>query len=322
MSSFCRNCGSPLGDGAAFCPGCGSQAGKAPAPAAPSAPAPIAAATTASAGGSGLKIVMIVVSVLFVFGALGIAGIYYAGHRLIRNVETATGHPNLASSIRDAVSGSAGRESAGRSERRGGILGSIQNAAGAKRDGCALLAKSEVESILGTPIERIDGKPSETESGEHCDYFVKPGTMEQDEAKLRQSAEEFKGKQAAIDKLNGANLNEQARKEGVENLAKNFMRTLAASNGNGDVPLFSFSVDREQGKAQFGAFRTVNVIVGSAAKGSNETLSGLGDQALLGPMDSVLCVLKGNTCITLNLTQVPDGKTKGAALAQKILSRL
>ena len=261
---------------------------------------------------------MIVVSVLLVFGALGIAGIYYAGHRLIQHVEIATGHPNLTSSIRDAVSGSAGRENAS----RGGMLGSIQNAVGGKRDGCALLSKSEVESILGTPIERIDGQPSQTESGEHCDYFVKPGTMEQDEAKLRQSAEEFKSKQAAIDKLNGANLNEQARKEGVENLAKNFIRTMAASNGNGDVPLFSFSVDREQGKAQFGAFRTVNVIVGSAAKGSNETLSGLGDRALLGPMDSVLCVLKGNTCITLNLTQVPDGKTKGAALAQKILSRL
>ncbi|MDQ6707330.1 MAG: hypothetical protein M3Z85_15300 [Acidobacteriota bacterium] len=264
-----------------------------------------------------MKIVMIVVSVLFVFGALGIAGIYYAGHRLIQHVETATGQPNLASSIRDAVSGG-GTQSAS----RGGMLGSIQNAAARKRDGCALLSKSEVESILGTQIERIDGKPSETESGEHCDYFIKPGTMEQDEAKLRQSAEDFKAKQGAIDKLNGANLNEQARKEGVENLAKNFMRTMASSNGTGDVPFFSFSVDREQGKAQFGAFRTVNVIVGSAAKGSNETLSGLGDQALMGPMDSVLCVLKGNTCITLNLTQVPDGKTKGAALAQKILSRL
>ncbi|MDQ6701184.1 MAG: hypothetical protein M3Z36_13470 [Acidobacteriota bacterium] len=259
---------------------------------------------------------MIVVSVLFVFGALGIAGIYYAGHRLIQHVETATGQPNLGSSIRDAVSG--GSQSAS----RGGMLGAIQNAAAGKRDGCALLSRSEVESILAIRIERIDGKPSQTESGEHCDYFVKPGTMEQDEAKLRESAEEFKAKQAAIDRLNGANLNEQARKEGVENLAKNFMRTMAASNGNGDVPIFSFSVDREQGKAQFGAFRTVNVIVGSAAKGSNETLSGLGDRALLGPMDSVLCVLKGNTCITLNLTQVPDGKTKGAALAQKILSRL
>ena len=299
MPGFCGSCGSPLGAQTAFCPNCGSRAGQA-FPAASNPSPPMAAAS----GGSGLKIILIVLGALFVLGFLAIGGIYYAGHRLIQHAERVADRTGLAASIRDAAGG-----------RSGGGLG-------IKRDGCALLSKSEVESILGTPIEKAEGERTDGDTTEHCNYFVKPGTMEQDEDKLRQTADELKTRQAAIDKLNGSNLNEQARKEGVENLAKNFMRTMAASNGNGDVPVFSFTVDREDGKAAFGAFRTVNVIVGSAAKGSNETLSGLGDRALLGPMDSVLCVLKDQTCITLNLTQVPNGKEKGIALARKILSRI
>lgn len=259
----------------------------------------------AASGGSGLKIILIVVGCLFLLGALAIGGMYYVGHRLIQHAERVTGTTDLGASLRDA----AARGSSG-----GGLL--------MKRDGCALLSKSEVESILGTPIEKAVGDRTDGDNSEHCNYFVKPGTMEQDEDKLRQTADEFKAKQAAVDKLNSSNLNEQARKEGVENLAKNFMRTMAASNGNGDVPVFSFTVERENGKSEFGAFRSVNVIVGSAAKGANETLSGLGDRALLGPLDSVLCVLKSNTCITLNLSQVPNGKEKGIALAHKILSRI
>jgi hypothetical protein len=305
MSGFCINCGTALGGQAGFCPNCGMQIGQA-----------------AAAGSSGLKIVVLVVGVLFVFGALAIAGMYFAGRRLVNHIELATGHPGLASSIANAASSESASGNAGRSATQGGLLGSLHSAAAGKRDGCSLLSKNEVESILGTTINRVDGASTASESGEHCGYFVKPGTMEQDEAKIRQSAEEFKAKQAAIDKLNGSNLNEQARKEGVENVAKNLMRALAASDGSGDAPLFSFSVDRENGKSQFGAFRTANVLLGSAAQGSVESLSGLGDRAVMGPMDSILCVLKDNTCITLNLLQVPDGKEKGVALARKILARL
>ncbi len=304
MSAFCSDCGAQVGAQTAFCPNCGARAGQAFSGAPASAPA-----AAAASGGSGLKIILIVLGSLFVLGTLAVCGIYYAGHRLIQRAEQASGQTGLAESIRDAASRGSGSRSFG--------AGSF-----VKRDGCALLSKGEVESILGTSIEKADGQLAAGDRSEHCNYFVKPGTMEQDEDKLRQTADEFKAKQAAVDKLNASNLNEQARKEGVENLAKNFMRTMADSNGNGDVPVFSFTVERESGKAEFGAFRTANVIMGAAAKGANETIAGLGDRALMGPMDSVLSVLKGNTCITLNLTQVPNGKDKGIALAQKILSRI
>ena len=48
----------------------------------------------------------------------------------------------------------------------------------------------------------------------------------------------------------------------------------------------------------------------------------VGDRAAMGIGDSRLCVVKGNSALTIDLSQVTDGRTKGIALAKKILPRL
>src|SRR5450432_227828 len=158
MPSFCGSCGSPLGGQAGFCGNCGARAGQAPTAGQPAGvQSPVAAratsvAGTAGTGGSAVKIVLIVVGVIFVFGVLSIAGMYYAAHRYVKMAEDVTGIKagDVVHSIREAATRNA------------------QGAREAKRDGCALLSKEEASAILGIEVERVDGKPNERESGEHC----------------------------------------------------------------------------------------------------------------------------------------------------------
>jgi hypothetical protein len=53
-----------------------------------------------------------------------------------------------------------------------------------------------------------------------------------------------------------------------------------------------------------------------------EKLSGIGDEAWLGPMASTLVFVKGDVGVELDLRMVPDGRAKGVRLATLIASRL
>src|SRR4029079_6132003 len=55
---------------------------------------------------------------------------------------------------------------------------------------------------------------------------------------------------------------------------------------------------------------------------STEALPGLGDDAMMGPADSMLIFVKGRVGVTFGLTLIPDGRDKGMALAPKVAARL
>ena len=175
MPVFCGSCGSPLGGQAGFCGSCGARAGGAPA-GPPAAVAPPAAAQSAATGGSALKIVLIVVGVMFVLGALSLGGMYYAAHRYIKMAEDVTG-VNAGDALHSI------REAAARNAHGGQET---------KRDGCLLLSQQEASAILEIEVIRVDGKPNDHESGEHCDFFVKPESVEQNLEKLRKAADAIK----------------------------------------------------------------------------------------------------------------------------------
>jgi hypothetical protein len=287
MASFCRNCGTPLASLSAFCIKCGAQAIQ---------PAPVQPVTTTS-GVSLVKVGFIVLGVLLVFGALSVAGMYYAAHRLVRNVESVTGEGSVGNAIRSAAKATA---SATR-----------EHTAKSKRDGCLLMTKEEASEILGVEVIRAESQPRANESGEHCDYFAKPRSVEEDAEKTKQALESI-----------------QTAKDGppsdkaISDLVKNYSRTMV--NASGDGPYFTFNVEREMGAASFAGFKMANALGSAATTGrdSSEALAGLGDNASLGIGESMLCVLKGDAVIILELGQIPDGKAKGIALARKILSRL
>lgn len=94
MAGFCGKCGSPLDDAQAFCARCGTPvSGPPPGPAAatPAAPPAMHAPTASPAApvkssNTLLKVLLVFVIIIFVLGAVGIAGVWYVGHRIKQKV--------------------------------------------------------------------------------------------------------------------------------------------------------------------------------------------------------------------------------------------
>jgi len=248
-----------------------------------------------------MKIVLIVVGVMFVFGVLSMAGMYYAAHRYIRMAEDITGIKagDVIDSVHDAANHS----------RRGGK--------DPQRDGCALLSKDEATAILGVEVERMDGRPDEQESGEHCNYFVKPETVEK-------NLEEFKKSAEALKNPSNSPLQPNQLPAGAEDMVKTYTRAMSEGSGDGKTPYFGFTIERENGKLTYTAFqmaRRLSAVDALSENGGQAPLT-VGDQAIMGIGDAQMCVVKGHSSITLNLTQVTAGRAKGISLARKILERL
>jgi hypothetical protein len=247
-----------------------------------------------------LKIGLIVAGVLFVFGALSLGGMYYAAHRYVQIAEKVTGLKagDVAHSIREAAARSA------------------HGAPEAKRDGCLLLSREEASAILGIDVERMDGKPNDHESAEHCDYFVKPGSIEQNAERLKQSADEVRNDP-------GTPSRPGQLPSGAMDMVKNMARGAAEAAGNGEAPYFAFTVERENGKIAFTAFGMADRLgIGDLSGTTGGPALGAGDQAAMGMAESRLCVVKGNSAVTLDLSQVTSGRAKGIALANLIVPRL
>jgi hypothetical protein len=264
------------------------------------APPPLLAVFPARGRISGLKIVLIGLGVLFVLGAVSVAGVYFTARRYVKIAENVTGvkASDVVSSIHDAATRS------------------TEGAHQTNRDGCLLLSKEEASAILGIEVERVDGKPNDRESAEHCDFFVKPESIEQNLEKLKQAA-------AAIKDDPSSSAQPNQLPAGAEDMIKTKHRGVIEGATNGEAPYFGFVVERENGKIAFTAFQMADRLSGVAAlsEKASEPL-GLGDKAALGMADSRLCVVQGSSAITLDLSQVTGGRAKGVELARKILSRL
>jgi hypothetical protein len=65
---------------------------------------------------------------------------------------------------------------------------------------------------------------------------------------------------------------------------------------------------------------TMGVITGNGKIA--ESLHGVGDEAVLGPMNSILVCAKGDTAITVDLRMLPNGRERGIDIAKRVISRL
>jgi len=226
---------------------------------------------------------------------------YYTARRYVRMAEEATGVKagDVIGSVREAA-------------RRSG-----KSASGVKRDGCLLLTKEEASAILEIEVIRTDGTPNEQESGEHCDFFVRPGTVEENAARVKASAEALKNAPQSEAKPNQI-------PPGAVDMNKNVARATIEAARNGEAPYFAFTVDRENGKLTLQAFKIADRLGGGdlVSGGPASAPLGVGDQAAIGMAESRLCVLKDRSAVTLDLTQVTNGRAKGIAVAKAILGRL
>jgi len=94
----------------------------------------------------------------------------------------------------------------------------------------------------------------------------------------------------------------------------------AAPGATGEPPQLTLTVHWDDGPTAVAATRMTSKLFGGDA--GFEKLSGIGDEAWLGPMASMLVFSKGKLGIEIDLRLIPDAKEKGIRLAKLIASRL
>jgi hypothetical protein len=165
---------------------------------------------------------------------------------------------------------------------------------------CSLVTREEASRILGGEVERM-----EPEGDSSCQYFGKAPTPEERERQL------VDAQRALKDGRSGEG------PQAVENLVKALGSGMAAGG-----PFFSITVDWEDGRAMLGAMKFVTDTAGGNATKMSERLSGIGDEAILGPMASTLIFVKGATGVQIDLRMVPNGRERGIEIAKIVADRL
>ena len=308
MANFCASCGGALTGGAGFCPHCGAQVkaqSPAAAPAPPQAPAqapPVYAPPPQAAppmappprsGGSFGKILLVVFLIFLAFGAAGAAGFYYFVFKPV--------HHKYEQAKR-AIERQAGVVTESNAENQTLPAGSL--------NACSLLSKDEASEILNTPIERTVSTGHDSETS--CEYYARAEASGPSSERIRED----------LDKLKQQKQTGNEPPDAAKDLAKEMTGALAGATGQASGPYFGFTISRgaDAGTA-FNSFKAANSIFG-AIPGAKTTVTGLGDEAFLGPMDSMLMVRKGNAAVLLSLQRIPKGRQKGIAIAHKILDRM
>jgi hypothetical protein len=295
MAGFCRNCGSPLGDGEAFCKKCGTPVAGAPTraaaavPAAPVAPAstpaaaaPYAPAATAPTRSSPLlKILLIVVIVFFLFGAIGIASLMYVGYRVKQKANEMGLH---VPSDRERAEQTAEMKSL---------------------DACSLLSKAEVSAAIGMEVVRAESDTGDTPG---CTYSVMG-----DPADLTAKH---------VSQMHKAELDKK-QQEMVENFGKSVFQGAQAEPGRtpsahpGEAPVLTFSVDASNAEFQLKLTRGTFGRIGPGTV----IIPNLGDDNF-DAYGAMLLVRKGDKLVRVMYMTCPCGTAEVVPLIRKVVAKL
>jgi hypothetical protein len=296
MAGFCRNCGSPLGDGQSFCTSCGkpisgsspraATPASAPPPAAPPAPrpqaAPVAQAAAPSKGGSTLlKVLLGLVIVVFLFAAVGITGVWYLAHRIKQKAHD-LGLDQMSETARS-----------NEPVLRGG------------RDACSLLSKEDVGQVVKMTVVRAEATEGQ---GAGCTYSVQ-GEMT-----------DLVAKHASL--LQKGATTEQQRQM-MESFAKNIFQNANAQGGAsnpehpGESPVFVFKVDNQGARGLMSMTRMTLGRMGPAFT----DLPGIADEAFdIG--GAMILARKGDKILTILYMMCPCTMQDATPLAKKITNAM
>jgi hypothetical protein len=327
MAEFCTNCGAPLSG--VFCGRCGhraqsasSQAQTAPtaqplnpptaqpavtpqpvsqptsaqppiaqrpiaqqpaSPALTAQPQPPAQPPKSSGAGKALLIVGGIILVL-VLGAFGavLYGVHWVKHKV--------------SSITGAIGGSSSSEVS-------------------QRNMCKLLSTGDLQQMIGVTVERSAEIMDNGDPG--CAYYTNPTAFSQLQklaiAQAKRDSEKA-SQYPDVKNSKGDNPLELLKhtKE-MEGIVKGF--GLSAPDPSGRV--FSFSVNSHAGSDSWGPMRaTLSVVPGF------DEVNGVGDHAMIGSFGHAFYVLKGDSIFKLDTMYLPEARSRGSEIANKIISHM
>jgi len=284
MPNFCTNCGSRVTG--PFCGSCGQQA---KASATPAPPAPVPPPVAAPQRSSSKKPLLIGCAIVVVLFGIGIAGTVYSLYWF----------KNKAMAKVSSYSG--------------GMVGSQTEVRVARGNTCSLLSREDLQQLLGITIQKTAEIMEGSEPG--CAYFTDSAGFEQ----LRNLALEQARKQAeaAQNQPAAKSDNPLSLLKDVNQLEGVVKALGMPQGGDKEGRVFAFTVERGFGRGNWTTLRTATAVV----PGFQE-VQGVGDRAMVGSFGHVLHVLQGDSKITLELTWVPDARTRGGDIARKIASHL
>jgi len=197
------------------------------------------------------------------------------------------------------------------------VAGSSEAAGGrtAGTDVCGLLPRQEAAEILGVAIERVESKPNAAEST--CDYFTAPVSQA---ARQQDIAKRF------LDIARGGGPEPKAAEGDATGVVRgtgmgDLVKSIGAATRDPKGPYFSIAVHWTGGATGLARLKTT---IGAQSPGvrTTEGLRGIGDDAMLGPLDTLLMFVKGDVGVTLGLANVPNAREKGIAMAKRIAGRI
>ncbi|MGZ4871565.1 MAG: hypothetical protein ACXVK3_06705 [Candidatus Angelobacter sp.] len=180
---------------------------------------------------------------------------------------------------------------------------------------CRLLSTAELQQALGVAVERSAEVMDGNDPG--CAYYTNPAAFAQLQKlaveQARRDSEKASKDPALNDSKNDNPLELLKHTKEMEGIVKGF--GLSAPDPSGKV--FAFSVDRNFGSSNWGPLRTTLSVV----PGFDE-INGVGDHAMIGSFGHAFYVLKGDSMFKLETMYLPEARTRGSDIANKIISHL
>jgi hypothetical protein len=180
---------------------------------------------------------------------------------------------------------------------------------------CKLLSTGELHQLIGVTVERTAEIMDNGDPG--CAYYTNPAAFaELQKLAIAQAKRDSEKASQYPDVKNSKGDNPlellKHTKE-MEGIVKGF--GLSAPDPSGRV--FSFSVNRNFGSSNWGPLRTTLSVV----PGFDE-VNGVGDHAMIGSFGHAFYVLEGDSVFKLDTMYLPEARSRGSEIANKIISHL
>jgi len=180
---------------------------------------------------------------------------------------------------------------------------------------CKLLSTGELQQMIGVTVERSGEIMDNGDPG--CAYYTNPAAFaELQKIAIAQAKRDSEKASQYPDVKNskGDNPLELLKHtQEMEGIVKGF--GLSAPDPTGRV--FSFSVNSKFGSGNWGPLRTTLSVV----PGFDE-VNGVGDHAMIGSFGHAFYVLKGDSVFKLDTMYLPEARTRGSEIGNKIISHM
>ncbi|MFL6314163.1 MAG: hypothetical protein ACJ71W_18845 [Terriglobales bacterium] len=193
---------------------------------------------------------------------------------------------------------------------------------------CKLLSTSDLQQMIGVTVERSAEIMDGNDPG--CAYYTNSAAFAQLQklaiAQAKRDSEKVnKETDANAKSANGKSANAKSNAKNddfielmkhtkeMEGIVKGF--GLSAPDPSGKV--FSFSVDRNFGSGNWLPLRTTLSVVPGF-----DDVNGVGDHAMIGSFGHAFFVLKGDSMFKLDTIYLPEARTRGSEIANRIISHL